>query len=87
MTSTPGTSLNCVSTHKTKLNQLEYRALRGDSSPASIPLSPNYFDVLKEDGEELVEEDASREKFPGQTEDAQELQRTPALSQDPRGKA
>jgi protocatechuate 3,4-dioxygenase beta subunit len=41
----------------------------------------------EEQQEELVEEDASREKFPGQTEDAQELQRTPALSQDPRGKA
>ena len=34
-----------------------------------------------------MEEDASREKFPRQTEDAHEPQRSPALSQDPRGKA
>jgi hypothetical protein len=47
----------------------------------------NNFDVLSEEGEELEEENAPREKSPGQTEDAQEPQRAPTLIQDPRGKA
>ena len=61
--------------------------MREASSPASIPLSPNYFDVLSEEGEELEEENAPREKSPGLTEDARDPQRAPALSHDPRGKA
>ena len=51
MTSTPGTSLNCANTHKTQLDPLEDRASRAVLSPASIPLSPNYFDALSEEAE------------------------------------
>jgi hypothetical protein len=87
MTSMLGTSPNYASTHKTQQNQRGDRDSRGASSPASIPLSPSYFDVLSEEGEELEEENAPREKSPGQTGDAQDPQRAPDLSQDPRGKA
>ena len=54
---------------------------KGGSSPTSIPLSPNYFDVLSE------EEDAPQEETTLQETKISEMQRVIALSMDPKEKA
>jgi hypothetical protein len=58
-------------------------ALRGVSSPLSIPLSPNYLDVLYEEEEASLEETplmAMESEFPG-------MERAMALSLNPNRKA
>ena len=56
--------------------------MRGACSPASIPLSPNYFDVLSEE-----EGNAPQEETPGKAKELHEPQRAQTLNQDPTGKA
>jgi hypothetical protein len=81
MTLTPGISLNCVSTLKTLPSLLGDRTSREASIPASIPLSPNYFDVLSEEEDAPPEGTLEREReFP-------ELHRALVLTRVPREKA
>jgi hypothetical protein len=45
--------------HKTPQELPEQLALRVDTSPPSIPVSPNYFDPLSEEVEVMMEANAS----------------------------
>ena len=76
-----GTLPSCSSTHKTLPSRQADRALRKDSSPDSVPLSPNYFDVLSE------EQDAPPERSPRRERESPSPQGAPTLSRNPREKA
>ena len=80
MTSMPLTSLNCVRTLKTPPSQLAYRVSKEASYPASIPLSPNYFDVLSK------VEDAPTEGILERERESPGIHRALALSRDPKEK-
>jgi len=67
----------------TPLNPQEDPALRGDLSPPSIPLSPNYFDALSK----VEEEEQERGLTQAHEMEKRDLKRALALSLDPNGKA
>jgi hypothetical protein len=73
MTSTPSISLNCVITLNTLSSLQADRASKEALCPASIPLSPNYFDVISE------EEDAPPEGTLERERELPELHRALAL--------
>jgi hypothetical protein len=80
-TSTRGILPSCASTLKTLPSLQVDRASREASSPVSIPLSPNYFDVLSE------EEDAPPEEILKRERESPGLHKALALSRDPKKKA
>ena len=80
-TSMTGTSLNRANTLKTRPSLQAGRALKEASCRASIPLSPNYFDVLSEEEKAPPEETLERDQeSPG-------LHMALALSRDPKEKS
>jgi hypothetical protein len=79
-TSMLGISPNCANMPKTLPSLHADRALKEASYPASIPFSPNYFDVLSE-------EDAPPEGILERERESPGLHMALALSRDPMEKA